>query len=180
MEAEVKAERSGVPTIAWRGLSANDIHSLVRVANKIHPDLPEDDQVFKERIKLFPEGCLALAEEGEVGGELYGYIISHPIIRHQPPALNQMLGQIAPEADQYYIHDLVILPQARGCGFAQKCLDKIFAIAGRFSTTSLVSVYGTASFWSRFGFTAQDIDETLKEKLLNYGEDAVYLERKNE
>lgn len=166
--------------IAWRSLSANDIHNLVRVAGKIHPDLPEDDEVFAERVELFPEGCLALVEEGDDGDELCGYIISHPIIRRQPPALNKRLGKIAPNADQYYIHDLVILPRARGCGLAQECLEKVFAIAGQFSTTSLVSVYGTASFWGRFGFLPETVDENLRKKLAEYGEDAVYLERRNE
>ena len=92
----------------WRQLSASNIDSLVRIANKHHPDLPENAQVFAERLNLFPEGCLALMETSN--DELYGYVISHPIRRRQPPALNSLLGDIAFDADQYYIHDLVIVP----------------------------------------------------------------------
>ena len=148
---------------AWRSMSINNIPSLVRLADKIHTDLPESDQVFAERVKLFPSGCLALMS-GE-SDELYGYVISHPIRRHQPPALNSLLGQIAPDADQYYIHDLVLLPEVRGRGFAQECISRLFAVAERcgYSTTCLVSVYGTAPFWGHFGFRElEEVDEGVE------------------
>ena len=167
--------------VAWRSMSINNIPSLVRLADKIHTDLPETDQVFAERVKLFPSGCLALMS-GE-SDELYGYAISHPIRRHQPPALNSLLGQIAPDADQYYIHDLVLLPEVRGRGFAQDCIGRLFAVAERcgYSTTCLVSVYGTAPFWGYFGFLEPEgMDEGLRGMVRGYGDDATYLERVND
>lgn len=161
----------------WRQMSVNDIASLIRVADKIHPTLPEDNHIFAERVKLFPGGCLALVENDS--DELCGYVISHPIRRRQPPALNSLLGEIAPDLDQYYIHDLAILPEFRGCGLAQKCISKLSAIAERYETSSLVSVYNTTTFWGRFGFVPQEVDEGLKKKLVDYGDDTVYLERIN-
>lgn len=170
-------EEANNPAIAaWRKMSVRDVEGLLRVADKIHPDLPESDHVFTERVKLFPEGCLVLVE----GDEVCGYAISHPIRRHQPPALDSLLGKIAPDADQYYIHDLAILPRFRGRGLAAVCIDKLFAVAKRFPTTCLVSVYGTAPFWERFGFVPDPVDAVLLEKLRGYGEDATYLSRKNE
>ena len=164
---------------AWCQLSASNIESLVRVADKLHPNLPESEQVFAERLKLFPDGCLALMETES--GELCGYVISHPIHRRQPPALDSLLGEIASDADQYYIHDLVVAPELRGHGFAWECINKLLAtVAKRYQTSSLVSVYGTAPFWGRFGFVPEDAGEDMKEKLLIYGDDAVYLERQNE
>ena len=177
---EAKAEKK-TPVQAkasWRELSVNNIKSLARVADKIHPDLPESDEVFAERVKLFPEGCLGLVE-GK-GNELCGYVISHPIRRLQPPALNSLLWKIASDANQYYIHDLAILPKLRGRGLAQECITKLFAIAKRYPTTCLISVYGTEQFWSHFGFVPVQIDDVLEKKLLDYGDDATYLERKNE
>ncbi|KAL8769559.1 MAG: hypothetical protein Q9209_004490 [Squamulea sp. 1 TL-2023] len=162
---------------AWREMSVKNIESLVRIADKIHPNLPESNQVFAERVKLFPEGCLALVEDE--GDDLCGYVISHPIRRRQPPALDSLLGEIASDADQYYIHDLAILPDYRGYGLAQECIRKLFAIAKRYPTTSLVSVYNTAPFWGRFGFVPQEKDEGLEKNLLDYGDDAIYLERIN-
>jgi GNAT superfamily N-acetyltransferase len=159
----------------WRTMTVSDIKGLLRVADDVHPDLPESDPVFTERVRLFPEGTLVLVENNEV----CGYIISHPICNRQPPALDSLLGEIAPDADQYYIHDLAILPKMRGQGLAVVCLDKILAVAKRYPTACLVSVYGTAPFWKRFGFVASPVDEVLVEKLRGYGEDAAYLERQN-
>jgi ribosomal protein S18 acetylase RimI-like enzyme len=162
---------------AWRALSVSDVENLIRIAEKIHPDLPESEKVFAERIKLFPEGCLVLIDDENDG--LCGYVISHPIRHRQPPALDSLLGEVAPDADQYFIHDLAILPEFRGLGLAQEGINKLLAIAKRFPTTSLVSVYGTSPFWNRFGFILGDIDSFLKQKLQKYGDDAVYLERQN-
>lgn len=177
-ETKVETARPDHAEASWRELSVNDIKSLARVADKIHPDLPESDEVFAERVELFPEGCLGLWE-GK-GDGLSGYAISHPIKHRQPPALNSLLGKIASDADQYYIHDLAILPKLRGRGFAQNCINKLFAIAKRYPMTCLISVYGTEPFWSRFGFVPVQIDDVLENKLQDYGDDAVYLERKNE
>ena len=167
------------PKAAWCQLSATNIESLVRIADKLHPDLPESEQVFAERLKLFPKGCLALVEIES--GELCGYAISHPIRNRQPPALNSLLGEVASDADQYYIHDLVIVPELRGRGLAWEGVNKLLAtVAKQYSTTSLVCVYGTAPFWGRFGFVPESVGEMLEKKLLEYGDDAVYLERQNE
>lgn len=160
----------------WRPLDINNIADLLRIANTIHPSLPESSKVFTERIALFPSGCLALVQDSE----LCGYVISHPIRQHQPPALNSLLGEIAADADQYYIHDLAILPQMRGYGFAADVMDKLSVVAKGYRTTCLISVYGTEKFWGRFGFVSEMIDEVLAQKLLEYGPDATYLLRRNE
>ena len=177
-QAQIEKTQPVHAEASWRELSINDIKSLARVADTIHPGLPESDEVFSERVSLFPEGCLALLSGN--GNSLCGYAISHPIRRRQPPALNSLLGRIASDADQYYIHDLAILPELRGRGLAQECINKLFAIAKGYPTTCLISVYGTELFWGRFGFVKVGIDDVLREKLLEYGDDAVYLERKNE
>ena len=157
-------------------MSASDIDSVLRIADKVHPDLPESEYVFTERAELFPEGSLVLVD----GDEVCGYVISHPIRHGQPPPLDSRLGEIAADADQYYIHDLAILPQYRGRGLAAECMSQIRAVANRYATTCLVSVYGTALFWGRFGFVPEVVDTPLMEKLRGYGEDAVYLVRQND
>ena len=177
-EAEVEEKQPLQVEASWRELSVNNIESLVRVADKIHPDLPERDEVFAERVKLFPRGCLGLVEGKS--NELCGYVISHPIRYLQPPALDSLLGEIASDADQYYIHDLAILPKLRGRDLARECINKLFATAKQYPTTCLISVYGTQHFWSRFGFVPVQLDGVLQKKLLDYGDDATYLERKNE
>ncbi|KAH6630948.1 hypothetical protein B0J18DRAFT_422692 [Chaetomium sp. MPI-SDFR-AT-0129] len=160
---------------SWRRMTIEDVPDLLRVADQVHPGLPESGNVFGERVKLFPEGCLILANQDKV----YGYAISHPIRQRQPPALDTLLGGIAPDADQYYIHDVAILPELRGCGHAAEGIRRLLEVAGRYPTACLVSVYGTAPFWSRFGFEPEQVDPALLEKLRNYGDDAVYLSRRS-
>ena len=111
--------------------------------------------------------------------KLCGYAIPHPIRRQQPPKLDTMLGQISEEADQYYIHDLAVLPGFRGHGYAQACIKNLFIVSKYYETTCLISVYGTEPFWKCFGFAPVQIGEDLKKALVEYGEDAAYLERKN-
>lgn len=159
----------------WVPLKNDDTKHLMRVADTVHPGLPEREEVFRERRDLFPSGCHALYRDDE----FCGYVISHPIRRYQPPALDTLLVEIASDADQYYIHDFAIVPELRGKGYAQACMEKILAVAGGYATTSLISVYGTGQFWERHGFSRVQVDSTLAEKLKHYGEDAVYMERQN-
>ena len=180
-EAKVETTQSVHASASWNELSINDIKDLARVADKIHPDLPESDEVFAERVELSPEGCLGLWEGKGSHNELCGYVISHPIKHRQPPALNSLLGKIASDADQYYIHDLAILPKFRRRGFAQDCIKRLVAIvAKRYATTCLIAVYGTEPFWRGFGFVRVHGDGVLGGKVREYGDDAVFLERKNE
>jgi hypothetical protein len=46
-----------------------------------------------------------------------------------------------------------------------------------YSTSCLVSVYGTSRFWSRFKFYPTATDEVLQGKIDHYGQDAAFLER---
>ncbi|KAL8369243.1 hypothetical protein RB599_004614 [Gaeumannomyces hyphopodioides] len=160
----------------WRQANQGDIPGILLVANEVHPGLPERDAVYEERLRLFPKGCLVLSD-GE--GGINGYAVSHPIRRGQPPALDSLLGSIAPSADQFYIHDLAILHAWRGRGFAALCVDKLLALGKRYTTTCLISVYNTGAFWGRFGFLPEPVDAALGEKLLEYGAAATYLLREN-
>lgn len=167
------------PKAQWRTLSPTNLPNLSHIAATIHPGLAERDTVFLERITLFPAGCLGLFEEES--NKLCGYLISHPIRHQEPPELDSLLGEIAVDADQYYIHDLAILPGARGSGLAQEGVERVLGTAAQaYETICLVSVYGTMSFWGKFEFEKPDVvSAKLSEKLLGYGDGAVYLERKN-
>ncbi|KAJ9161779.1 Acyl-CoA N-acyltransferase [Coniochaeta hoffmannii] len=163
--------------MSWRHMTPSDLHSVLRISQQVHPSLPESEAVFAERLDLFPEGCLVLVQDDEV----CGYAISHPIRHRQPPALDSLLGDIAPDADQYYIHDVAVLPSFRGRALARGCVEKLIAVAKGYGypESCLVSVYGTKSFWARFGFVAGEKDEGMREKLRDYGDDATFMLRKN-
>lgn len=149
----------------------------MRIADTIHPGLLERAEVFAERVKLFPEGCLALVKRDT--DQMYGFAVSHPIRYRQEPELDTLLEQLVSDADQYYIHDLAILTEAQGRGYAHECIEKILAIPERYHSACLVSVYGTATFWAKHGFSPADVDGTMTEKIRGYGDGAVFLERSN-
>jgi GNAT superfamily N-acetyltransferase len=159
-------------------MTSDDLRDVFRVSKAVHPSLPESGAVFAERLELFPEGCLVLVQDD---GQICGYAVSHPIRHRQPPALDTLLGEIAPDADQYYIHDVAVLPSFRGRALARGCVEKLIAVAKGYGypESCLVSVYGTKSFWARFGFVAGEKDEGMTEKLRDYGGDATFMMRKN-
>lgn len=161
----------------WRQLTPADLPSLLLLASQIHPTLPESPPIFTERLHLFPQGCLALTTPDN---QLCGYAISHPILSHKPPALDSLLGEIGPDAESYYIHDVAILPGQRGRGVAAEGIRRLIEVGEeRYATTCLVSVYGTSGFWARFGFEVETVDAAMAEKLREYGEGATYMVRQN-
>lgn len=159
---------------AWRGMQHADLGGVMVLAECVHPDLPEDEAVFAERIALYPEGCLVLSD----GHAIEGYALAHPIRRFEPPALNTLIGQLQAEADEFYIHDFVLAPERRGAGHAKAGIARLLSLGEAFATSALVSVYGTADFWSRFGFAIVGGPEIAR-KLVPYGPGAVYMRRDN-
>ncbi|KAK5657905.1 hypothetical protein OQA88_2454 [Cercophora sp. LCS_1] len=157
--------------MAWRHMTPGDTQAVNRINNKVHSALPEDESVVIERLRLFPEGCFVLEDNGTIGG----YAVSHPILEDQPPVLNTLLGAIPSDADQYYIHDFVLLPECRGRGLAAAGVAHVLEVGKRYKTTSLTSVYSTGSFWGRFGFVAAHGKDVS-----SYGNDAQYMVRDNQ
>lgn len=151
-----------------------DLPAVMAVAAEVHPNYPEGEAVYAERLALHPAGCLVLA-----GGEgLGGYALSHPWLLGQVPALDSLLGALPEPADAYYIHDLALLPSARGGGAASACVDRLAAHAGAssFVRMALVAVGNSAGFWRRHGFHEAH-DEALARKLVSYDDAARYMVR---
>lgn len=157
----------------WRTMQETDLPAVLKVSTDVHPGFPEGEPMFRNRLSLFPAGCLVL-DAGD--GRLLGYAVSHPSKRYAPPALDVILPALPKDADDYYVHDVALLPQARGGGHARAGIEAILANAAPFGSASLVSVYGTAPFWSRFGFEPV-ADRDMEAKLRPYGEGAVYMLR---
>ncbi|KAH8175168.1 acetyltransferase (GNAT) family protein [Sarocladium implicatum] len=160
---------------SWRSMLHTDLPAVEILAEEAHPGLPEAMAVYEERLALFPAGCFVLDEDGKA----QGYLISHPIRRDEPPALDTLLGQLAEDADTYYIHDMVVSNRVRGRGYAATGISQALSTATRdeYQRSCLISVYGTASFWGRHGFQKQEATNAMTEKLRGYGSDAVYMVR---
>lgn len=163
-----------MPSPSWRNMSAADLPAIMAAAAEVHPDYPEGEAVFAERLALHSAGCLVLAGGKGIGG----YVLSHPWRFGQVPALDSLLGALPEDADIYYIHDLALLPLARGSGAASACVHRLaaHARASGFARMALVAVGNSAGFWRRQGFREAH-DEALARKLASYDDAARYLVR---
>jgi len=124
------------------------LDEINRIADLVHPTLPEPIEVFAERLRLFPEGCLSLGDPPK------GYAFFHPWIKGEAPTLGSLLRELPANPDAMHLHDIAVLPEMRG----SKVSSKAVAAAERSAksmgirTLQLVSVYGTHVLWERFGF----------------------------
>lgn len=160
------------PDVHWRALTVLDLPAVEAIAAAVHPDFPEDVAVFAERQRLYPDGTRLL----ELAGVPSGYILSHPWHFKALPALNSMLGAIPADASTYYLHDLALLPAARGTGAAGIIVEEMIthARASGFASMSLVAVNASQGFWQKHGFAVYDAPE-LAEKLASYEDAARFM-----
>lgn len=100
-----------------------------------------------------PEFCLA----AEADGEVVGYLLAHPWVADDVPELNEPLHACPGEAVAIFIHDMALLPSARGGGLASRMVRQALDSARRsgLCKAALISVQGTADFWARFGFAGR-------------------------
>lgn len=156
-------------------MRAADLPTILRVAAVVHPFYPEEEAVFAERLRLYPAGSRVLIGEGD---ELLGYVVSHPWTYGAIPALDSLLGALPPAADAYYLHDIALLPAARGQGAAQAAVASLAAHAADagFKTMAIVAIAGTQGFWEKQGFRAVDAP-ALAAKLASYDPSARYMSK---
>ena len=164
-----------MPASAWRPMRDTDLPQVNAVAAAVHPDYPEDAAVFAERLRLYPQGCHVLAD---AAGTLEGYAISHPWSGDAPPALNTMLHALPAALTTFYIHDIALLPEARGHGAAAAIVEGLVAQAraAGFAQVALVAVNGTEAFWQRHGFSPAG-GAALAAELASYGGGARFMTR---
>lgn len=158
-------------------MTSSDLPALLAIADVVHPSYPEDAAVFEERLALFPQGCWVL-EHHPYKGRLIGYIISHPWTYAAPPALNSLLGMIPAPPTTYYIHDIALLPEARGTGAANSIVRLLIELAEtlKLPNLSLVAVNNSVAFWQRHGFVLTAVP-ALDAKLRTYDEAARFMVR---
>ena len=168
------AQGAAVTDAIWLPMAVADLAAVSRIAAAVHPGFPEDDAVLDERRTLWPDGCMVLMRPDGPAG----YVLSHPWTFGSCPPLNALLGRLPAGADSFYIHDLALLPAARGTGAAGAAVDLLAAAARRagLARMSLVAVNDSGGFWRRQGFEALDLPG-LDAKLASYGGDARLMAR---
>jgi hypothetical protein len=144
------------------------------LANSVHLSYPEDATVIHDRLAIYPRGCFVLDD----GAALCGYLISHPWIQRNLPALNVTLRGLPAAPDCYYLHDLALLEAVRGRGHALSAVDLVVkeAKACGLKTILLMAVGDAHGYWERAGFEPCPGDRPDRAK--GYGEEAqAYIRR---
>ena len=156
-------------------MQRQDLPAVLQIAAEVHPGYPEGEAVFAERLALFAGGCLCLATPG---GVLAGYVLSHPWQADAPPALDTLLQRLPEPAPAYYLHDMALLPMARGLGAAARAMPLLAAQARAAGCRemALVAVNGSAGFWARQGFAVRQVP-ALAAKLASYDAAACFMVR---
>lgn len=154
--------------MTWWPLDRSELPIAQKIGDEIHPTLPEKFEVLCEKYDLFPNGCYGLRENSQI----VGYGISHPWIVGSTPIVDDFLGKLPDHSNCLHLHDIGILPGYRGhyaSGFYIE-LMKGLARSIRLHYMTAVSVYGTHTYWGRFGFKVIE-----KDNLESYGPSAKYI-----
>ncbi len=165
----------------WRPMRRDDLSQVMMIAAAVHIGYFEAEEVFAERLMLFPQGC-RIAERIDTHGlrEVAGYAFIHPTRHGCPPFLNQLLGRVDDRADCLHLHDVALLSTARGSGLGRVLTSYLqqLCIGTRIARAALVAVHESGGYWQSAGFTD---DAALKEEgraaLQSYGEGARYMSK---
>jgi GNAT superfamily N-acetyltransferase len=162
------------PEMHWRPMATGDLAAVEAIAAIVHPGFFERPGIFAERLRLYPQGARLLTR----GSTALGYVLSHPWRDGAVPALDSLLGELPAGARNYYLHDLALLPEARGTGAAGRLVAELVEHATKagFFRMSLVAVNGSQDFWRRQGFSVLDLPE-LRQKLASYEAAAAFMVR---
>jgi ribosomal protein S18 acetylase RimI-like enzyme len=155
-------------------MQPQDLDAVVAIAAQVHPRFPEERAVFADKLRLHALGALLL----DGGHGAAGYCFAHPWHGTRPPPLDTVLGSLPAQADALYLHDLALLPQARGTGAGSAAVAILLAqaMALALERVCLVAVNGSVPYWTRHGFAARE-SAPLQAKLASYGADARWMLR---
>ena len=161
----------------WRPMRADDLPQVMAIAAHLHPDYPERQEIFADKLAFYPAGCLVLAEDDTIAG--YGF--AHVWSLGLPPLLDAPLGGLPGPIDCLHLHDVALMPQAQGAGRVDVYLDHLqtLAVGAGIEVLSLIAIAGKDKYWRGKGF--QDFrpnDGELQRRLDSYGSGNLYLCRR--
>lgn len=161
--------------MTWRAMEEGDLPAVNRIGDVVHVDYPEAPEVIAERLALYPAGCRLAC----IAGEPVGYALMHPGRVGEAPPLDTLLGGLPADADCLYLHDIALLPAARGSGLGSAVLAEAEALAraAGFAMLALTSTPPARGYWLRQGFQPTQGGPALQAKLASYGAGMTYMTR---
>lgn len=155
-------------------MAVDDLDGVVAIEAIAFPDHFEDRSCFANRLALWPQGCLILADDTGVAG----YLFTYPWTKDGAPALNTVIPDIPSDAAVLYLHDLALHPRARGTGASRTAMARVLDLASTGGRTilALIAVHDASGFWRGHGFEVRDTPD-MTAKLAGYGPDARYMTR---
>ncbi len=134
----------------WRAMREDDLDAVSAISDAVHREFRESRDVYAERLALYPAGCIVFEQEGVVKG----FLVAHPWHDDDAPALGARLGSLPHTRDNFYLHDIALLPETRGSGAGRSATAYVLAHAQEagFDHISLVAVNGADSYWKAQGF----------------------------
>ena len=153
----------------WEPCRRENLDAMAAIEEEIHAAMRERRAVQEEKVALFPRGCFCL----HMGDGIVGYAVSNPWRLHESPPLDTFLKALPVPATCLYVHDVAILPKARGFRSAATLLELLEALAKEegLPAIALTSVYGTEGFWASLGFERSRAHGADR----SYGDGAVYM-----
>jgi len=154
-----------------RPLHLNDMTLALAIQAACYPpEIRDGKAAFASRIAVAPDWCWA----AEVDGRLAAYLFSHPWVSMLPPPVDTVLEKA--EGDVWYIHDLSVVPWARGQGLGDDLLATCRTVHPDISRSELVAIPGAAPFWERRGWhPTADSSPALDAKVARYGVGSAFL-----
>lgn len=172
--ARMDETRNAPPGPIWRPAKEIDVDAICAIDRRTHRELSERPEVHAEKIALFGEGCSILAD----GPSRLGYAIAYPWRLDDVPAMDVLLGALPGAPDCIFIHDVALLPEARGRGAGKAFVQRAAALARALDLQwlALVSVHGTHPLWGGMGFVVTEAFR-FSEALKPYGPTARHMRR---
>ncbi len=158
----------------WRAATKADVTEIDRIARIIHPDLPERIETIAEKVALSPSTCFVACD----GRNVRGYAIAYAWRDNDIPKLDTLFERLPSDSTVLFVHDVALLPSARGLGLVEELLKLLSAAARKLdlSEMTLAAVYGSETAWFRHGFRRVEPSPRLAEQMAGYGS-AVFMRR---
>lgn len=158
-----------------RTLSTEDLPLIMQIQAACYPaHFNEAAEVFAERIANYAHSSwLALRNN-----QALGYLFTYPTQLGQVCKLGSGFST-SQAANCLYLHDMAVLPEAKGQGIASALLSTAlqYGRQRKLRHSALVAVQNSATFWQKFGYSISSLESEQQMNLLSYGDQAHYLHK---